>query len=198
MSIGVSPKEQLINELTEVIDSYERRKAEQRAILDQNRLEVDRLEQRTINISTQLHRVEEQFDSIPRQDIKVAYEDAMDARTKLAGMRGRLEKLEDNHRHLEETAELLKNIREMVQGVQMEGRAVEGGPSGFKMSLAGEQIVRIVEAQEAERQRLATALHDGPAQSLTNFILQAEICQRLFDRDPDRASVELNNLKSQL
>jgi nitrate/nitrite-specific signal transduction histidine kinase len=39
-------------------------------------------------------------------------------------------------------------------------------------------------------------MHDGPAQSLTNFILQAEICQRLFDRNPDRAAEELNNLKT--
>jgi two-component system sensor histidine kinase DegS len=57
-------------------------------------------------------------------------------------------------------------------------------------------IVRIVQAQEEERQRLARQMHDGPAQSLTNFILQTEICQRLFDRDPERAAEELNNLKS--
>ena len=39
-------------------------------------------------------------------------------------------------------------------------------------------------------------MHDGPAQSLTNFILQAEICQRLFDRNPARAAEELDNLKT--
>src|SRR5438105_10908037 len=39
-------------------------------------------------------------------------------------------------------------------------------------------------------------MHDGPAQSLTNFILQAEICQRLLDRNPDRANKELGNLKT--
>jgi two-component system sensor histidine kinase DegS len=57
-------------------------------------------------------------------------------------------------------------------------------------------IVRIVQAQEDERQRLARQMHDGPAQSLTNFILQAEICQRLFDRNPQRAAEELGNLKT--
>jgi two-component system sensor histidine kinase DegS len=56
--------------------------------------------------------------------------------------------------------------------------------------------VRIIQAQEEERQRLARQMHDGPAQSLTNFILQAEICQRLFDRNPERAGEELNNLKT--
>ena len=39
-------------------------------------------------------------------------------------------------------------------------------------------------------------MHDGPAQSLTNFILQAEICQRFFDRNPDKAAEELENLKN--
>jgi two-component system sensor histidine kinase DegS len=85
----------------------------------------------------------------------------------------------------------------------MEGVAIDTLPSGSgagssspqKLSLAGEQIVRIVEAQESERQRLANSLHDGPAQSLSNFMLQAEIVQRLFDRDPDKATVELGNLR---
>jgi two-component system sensor histidine kinase DegS len=57
-------------------------------------------------------------------------------------------------------------------------------------------IVRIVQAQEEEKLRLARLMHDGPAQSLTNFILQTEICQRLFDRDPARAAEELGNLKT--
>jgi two-component system sensor histidine kinase DegS len=37
-------------------------------------------------------------------------------------------------------------------------------------------------------------MHDGPAQSLTNLILQAEICQRLFDTQPERARTELASL----
>jgi two-component system sensor histidine kinase DegS len=57
-------------------------------------------------------------------------------------------------------------------------------------------VVRIIEAQERERQRLSRQMHDGPAQSLTNLILQAEICERLFDTNPDQARAELVNLKS--
>jgi two-component system sensor histidine kinase DegS len=38
-------------------------------------------------------------------------------------------------------------------------------------------------------------MHDGPAQALSNFILQAEIAQRLFDRDIDQAREELDVLK---
>jgi two-component system sensor histidine kinase DegS len=39
-------------------------------------------------------------------------------------------------------------------------------------------------------------MHDGPAQALSNFILQAEIAQRLFDIDLDQAREELDALKA--
>ena len=54
----------------------------------------------------------------------------------------------------------------------------------------------IVNAQEAERQRLSRQMHDGPAQALSNFILQTEIAMRLLDADPVQAREELGNLKT--
>ena len=54
----------------------------------------------------------------------------------------------------------------------------------------------IVTAQEAERQRLSRQMHDGPAQALSNFILQTEIAMRLLDVDPAQAKDELGNLKT--
>jgi two-component system sensor histidine kinase DegS len=57
-------------------------------------------------------------------------------------------------------------------------------------------VVRIIEAQEGERLKLSRQMHDGPAQALTNLILQAEICERLFESDPERARTELANLRN--
>jgi two-component system sensor histidine kinase DegS len=37
-------------------------------------------------------------------------------------------------------------------------------------------------------------MHDGPAQSLTNIVLQAEIADRLLETKPDQARVELRTL----
>jgi signal transduction histidine kinase len=48
----------------------------------------------------------------------------------------------------------------------------------------GDLAMRIVEAQEAERSRLAMEIHDGPAQSLTNAIFQADYIERLCFVDP--------------
>jgi two-component system sensor histidine kinase DegS len=53
----------------------------------------------------------------------------------------------------------------------------------------------LINAQESERQRLSKQMHDGPAQALSNFILQTEIAVRLFDIDPTRAKEELASLK---
>ena len=68
---------------------------------------------------------------------------------------------------------------------------MEGGPS-----TASDFAMRIVEAQEAERSRLAQEVHDGPAQALANAIFQVEYIERVLDRDPalarcvDEATVE--------
>ena len=55
---------------------------------------------------------------------------------------------------------------------------------------------RVIHAQEAERLRVSRQMHDGPAQTMTNLVLRAEICERLLDIDVARARVELAGLKT--
>lgn len=59
------------------------------------------------------------------------------------------------------------------------------------------QIVglKIIKAQEDERQRVAREIHDGPAQLMSNVVMKAEICERLIDSDVEKAKEELRNLK---
>ena len=57
-------------------------------------------------------------------------------------------------------------------------------------------IANIIQAQEKERLRISLQMHDGPAQSMSNLVLRAEICQRMMDRDLDQARAELGALKS--
>jgi hypothetical protein len=49
-------------------------------------------------------------------------------------------------------------------------------------------------AQEDLRREIARAMHDGPAQSLTNIVLQAQIVERLVATDPARAGTEVRQL----
>jgi two-component system, NarL family, sensor histidine kinase DegS len=68
-----------------------------------------------------------------------------------------------------------------------------GGPT------TGEEIqMRIVEAQEAERSRLAQEIHDGPAQALSNTIFQVEYIERIIESDPLLARTELRFLRELL
>ena len=68
-----------------------------------------------------------------------------------------------------------------------------GGPP-----TSGDIAMRIVEAQEAERARLAQEVHDGPAQALTNAIFQVEYIERVIPTDPRLAETELRFLRELL
>ena len=201
----MSSFDELLDGFRTEYDKIRYRLTENQQLIEQSQLEVDRLRERNVAISAQLRRVESNFDTIPRSDIKAAYDDALDAKTRLLTMQGQLEKLKGNQEELGHFEQLLGRLIGQAQGVEPDHMTAShmgmlgGADRGFvdeSGGLSTQAIVRIVEAQEAERQRLARQMHDGPAQSLTNFILQAEICQRLFDRDPDRAGTELNNLKT--
>jgi two-component system, NarL family, sensor histidine kinase DegS len=77
-----------------------------------------------------------------------------------------------------------------------EDESLVADPSGPPS--AADAQMRIVEAQEAERTRLAREVHDGPAQALSNAIFQVEVVQRLLDRDEGLARQELTQLREVL
>jgi two-component system sensor histidine kinase DegS len=58
--------------------------------------------------------------------------------------------------------------------------------------------MRIIEAQESERSRLAQEVHDGPAQVLSNAIFQVEYIERVMDKDERTARTELRFLRDLL
>lgn len=103
-------------------------------------------------------------------------------------MRGQLEKLQNDKSHLEK----YKTVLEKMTSAGSDASGVSGSSS--KETMSG--IEMIVNAQEAERQRLSRQMHDGPAQALSNFILQTEIAMRLLDVNPAQAKEELGNLKA--
>jgi len=189
-----SPREQLLSLLHNEFSRIKTQLTELEALVQQTHNEVERLQQKNAMVTNRLHQIEANFDSVPRPDIRVACNEALDTRSRLLTMRGNLEKLQSDQNQLRQMADIISKVLAQVEGLapaafQSEAAAAETSPAAIN-------IIRIIEAQENERKRLARQMHDGPAQSLTNFILQAEICQRLFDRNPDRAAEELNNLKS--
>jgi len=197
-----SSKQELLAQFRGEYDKIRARVRENRQLVEQTQLEVNRLRERNVQINAQLSRVEANFDSIPRADIKAAYDSAIDARSRLITMQGQLDKAKALLEELQIFEQLLERMLGKAQGLLPDKAAVPSSAAGREMltpdggAIAKKAIISMVDAQESERQRLARQMHDGPAQSLTNFILQAEICQRLFDRNPDRAGDELDNLKA--
>lgn len=63
---------------------------------------------------------------------------------------------------------------------------------------AADVQMRVIEAQEAERLRLAQEIHDGPAQALSNAIFQVEYIERVAETDARQARMELHALRELL
>lgn len=157
-------------------------------MIEQSQSELSKLTQRNAAITAHLQQVQSRIEQTPAQEIRMAYESALDAQQRLFVMHGQLEKLQSDKNHLDKYKLALEHLGVPAEPV---GGTVPGGGKG---PLAG--IEMIVNAQEAERQRLSRQMHDGPAQAMSNFILQTEIAMRLMDADPAQAKEELASLKN--
>jgi two-component system sensor histidine kinase DegS len=102
----------------------------------------------------------------------------------LAGLQARL-------KHLDIAAQQL----DVLAGYLSSTDAGVAEPEPIAVDTPAAAALRIVQAQEAERQRLAEDVHDGPAQVLTNAIFQVEYLNRVLS-DKDRgAQAELAFLR---
>jgi two-component system sensor histidine kinase DegS len=107
----------------------------------------------------------------------------------LEGKRRTLARYRDNLIELAEAFGAMVPV-EMGSGSGHPARLTAGEGTGSPMSRI------VLNAQEDLRREIARAMHDGPAQSLTNIVLQAQIVERLLGRDLDGARGELRLLVS--
>lgn len=158
-------------------------------MIEQSQGEVMKLSQRNAAITTHLQQMQNQLNTMSTDEVRSIYDSALDAQQRLLVMRGQLEKLQNEKQHLERFKSTLG------QAIHTQGSSLAALPTGaLKGPLASVEM--LVNAQETERQRLSRQIHDGPAQALSNFILQTEIAMRLMDVDTSQAREELNNLKA--
>lgn len=186
----VTPWEELKNDVEEELVNIEEELKEIDLMIEQSQLEVNKLAQRNASITAHLQQLQVQFDTTPRDDIRSVYDSALDTQQRLFVMRGQLEKLLSDRNYLQKIENHLRRFLELYE-------------TGSPMSSIGrvstatvDMVEMMIQAQEAERKHLARQMHDGPAQALSNLILQSEIAMRLFDRDQDLSREELMNLKN--
>jgi two-component system sensor histidine kinase DegS len=157
-------------------------------MLEQSQVEVTKLSQRNAAITAHLQQTQSQGGGASLEELRMAYDSALDAQQRLFVMRGQLDKLKGDQAHHKQYRALLEKVMALLD------QPVDSGAGSSKSAAAS--IESIIQAQEAERQRLSRQMHDGPAQALSNFILQTEIAMRLMDVDNAQARDELSNLKS--
>jgi len=173
-------------ELEHEISQAKRQLKEIDLALEQSKGDVEKLTQRNATINAHLQQIQSQVEPVSPRDTRVAYDAALDSQQRLVVMRSQLEKLASDRTHLEN---LLKVLNKLNSASQVAGPEAKDGRSQQA------SIEIMTQAQESERQRLSRQMHDGPAQALSNFILQTEIALRLFEVDQDQARQELNALK---
>jgi two-component system sensor histidine kinase DegS len=185
-----SPLEEFIDFTNDELEQVGSGLKEISMLVEQSQGEVDKLAQRNAQITAQLHQIQTQFETIPREDIRSSYENAQDTQQRLFTMRGQLEKLQSDQSNLKRYKDFLSKT---LQVLETGASQVKIRPQDGRAETVIEQIIG---AQEDERRKISRQIHDGPAQSLSNFILQTEIALRLFDVDTEQAKAELQNLKN--
>lgn len=180
----------LIEETYKEAEQTQRELKEIDILIKQSAAEVERLAQRNAQVANYVRQLQMNFDTVPREDIREGYDALLNAQQRLFTMRGQLEKLQSDQRNLERLAESQRRLLETTEGLVTLPEIKRVVPQKRA------DIVRLIQVEESARQSLVRKMHDGPTSSLSNFILQAEICQRFFDMNPERARTELNALKA--
>ncbi len=160
-------------------------------LIEQSQLEVSRIQQKNATINGHLQQIQAQIETVTKADLRAAYDAALEAQQRLFVMRGQTDKLQSDQKRLERYVTLLERVDQLL-----ESRDFRSEASKKEQMDVAKTVELIIQAQEAERGRLARKMHDGPAQALSNFILQAEIAMKLFDVDHEKAKQELSGVKT--
>jgi two-component system sensor histidine kinase DegS len=177
------------------IESLERELSEIELLITQARVEAQRHEQRRVAMAARAAAI----------DLGGSIEAAelIDLNGQLVVLAKRAALMEAQVEVLEGKRKALVRFRDAVAGYAGSAEAedsatAEVAPGPVTDDHATElppALSRVVlTAQEDLRREIARAMHDGPAQSLTNIVLQAQILEQIMARDPDRAKGEIKQL----
>src|SRR4051794_27855433 len=142
-------------------------------LLRQTTAEVEKLAQREMTVANRLRDLEVNLDKYSKADVKNFYTSAQEVQMRLLMMRSQLEQLQFRQSALKARHSQLHEIATRLEPLL---GAVMFGGAGTADDGGGDLIASIIQAQEKERLRISLQMHDGPAQSMSNLMLRAEIC----------------------
>jgi two-component system sensor histidine kinase DegS len=208
---------QLLGELRVESEALARESSEIEMLLRQTNGEVEKLAQRELGMTNRVRDMELNLDNYSRTDMKTIYNSAHEIQMRLFMMRAQVEQLEAKRNSMKTLQQRIQKVTGVLLAVPDDynpsgstfsrshissplGRShneASGILNGNDVSMDSKQVIsQVIQAQEAERLWVSRQIHDGPAQTMTNLVLRAEICERLLDLDVARAKSELSGLKS--
>ncbi|MCB0032392.1 MAG: hypothetical protein KDE51_00105, partial [Anaerolineales bacterium] len=142
-------------------------------LIKQSAAEVEKLAQRNAQVTNYVNQLD--IETAPREDIKEGYETLQNTQQRLFTMRGQLEKLQSDQRNLERLTDLQSRVLVVLESVGGIPSSSKSASSSSKTRIGGadqSNVIRVIQTEESARQSLVRKMHDGPASSLSNFILQ--------------------------
>ena len=176
--------------------TLDRELAEIDMLIGQARAEATRHEQKRAQASERMAPPDRKTDP---KDVAESYTQLVTLTRRAVLMQAQVDLLEGKRKALARHQAALASVAEALEGAEV---APTGSDAAAGIDLAAgdtlpPSLSRVVlNAQEDLRREIARTMHDGPAQSLTNIVLQAQIVERLLERDPDHAKDELGLLVS--
>lgn len=165
--------------------------------------EADELEKKDKKCRKRLALVSSNFRDFSEEDIKKAYETASDTRLRYFSKKEEEKSLREERDKLERALKTsIDNIETGERILNQIGIAM-GFLEGDISSLLNEADknsemfvgIKILEAQENERKRIARDIHDGPAQHMANVVMRVDICKMIIKKDIGEGLNELDDLK---
>ena len=167
-------------------------------LVTQARTEAERHELKRTQATEKLGGLPE---ATPSEDVIALNAQLVNLTRRAAVMEAQVEVLDGKRKILARFRESLGEMADTLGIAVEEGAELPDSAAATAAKRAGDDgapgMSRIVlTAQEDLRREIARAMHDGPAQSLTNIVLQAQIVERLVARDPEMARGEVRQLVS--
>jgi two-component system, NarL family, sensor histidine kinase DegS len=165
--------------------------------------EVDDLEKQDKSARKWLAEVSANFNKYTEADIKEAYEKASDIRIRFFTKQSEEKSLREQRDSLEIA---LKRISGNIEGaekiINQISIAIGYLEGGIRPLLDGTDMnsemfigIKILEAQENERKRIARDIHDGPAQHMANIVMRVDFCRMVLQKNLEEGLKELSDLK---
>lgn len=166
--------------------------------------QVDSLERLDRECRYQLMIVSKNIKEFNEEDVKRAYDKAKDLQVELMTKKAEEQLYIQRRSELERRLKVARDTANKAESLVSKVGVAMGYLSGElqDLSIQLEDIkqkqymgIKIIEAQEEERKRVAREIHDGPAQLIANLVIKSELCEKLIDMDKEKAKTELVGLK---